>query len=86
MAFGRPAASIWQFRELGRPHDALQIPIDQLGFRRAADLASGNNVKKHLLCGGGCGTQRPGQDRLEALINDPRRFSDRPRPVGATTG
>ena len=44
------AAALGKLGHLGRPGDAFQIALDQLGFGRAADLSAGDDVQEHLAC------------------------------------
>ena len=76
------AAFFRQLGQLRRPCDSLQIAFDQLGLRRAADLPARNDVEEHLLCGERR-TKRPGEDRLEAVVDRPRGLGDGARTVGA---
>ena len=77
---GQLAAAVRQLGHLGRPVDALQIAVDQLGLRRAADLPARNDVEQHLLLVGGR-AERPGEDRLEAVVDRARGLGDGARTV-----
>src|SRR6185369_9940948 len=77
------AAPVGKLSDFRRPRNALHVAVDQLGLRRAADLPARNDVKQHLLCGGGRRAKRPGEYRLEAVVNRARSLGDGPRAIGA---
>ena len=72
----RRSPGVRQFGQLRRPGDALQIALDQLGFRRSADLSSSDDVKEQLTVrrwpSGRCRASR-------RLPGNRRRWSLRPR-------
>src|SRR6476659_217522 len=81
---GNLAAAVRQLGDLRRPGDPLEIALDQIGLGRAADLPSGHDVEQHLLLVGGR-AERPGEYRLEAVVDRTCALGDRPGPVGAAT-